>query len=201
MLLVGLTGGIAVGKSTVARLFAARGAAVVDADRITGALQQPGAPGLAAVVRAFGPSVLDPAGRLDRPRLAARVFGDPAQRQRLEALMHPLIWERVQAEVAAAAAAGRRLCLVDAAVLFEAGWADRFPVLVVVTAPPEVQRARLRERGLSAEAIECRLAAQWPSAAKAARAHFVIEAAGPLADTEAQVADVHARLLADPRAA
>jgi dephospho-CoA kinase len=199
MLLVGLTGGIASGKSTVAAMFAARGAAVVDADRITRELQAPGTACHRAILETFGGAVRDAAGRLDRRRLAARVFGDPAERARLEALMHPAIWARVTDEAAAAAGAGHGLCLVDAAVIFEAGWADRFPVLIVVTAPADVQLARLRARGLDQDEACRRLGAQWPSPEKAARAHFVIQAGGTLAETEAQVDRVHAALLADPR--
>ncbi|MFB3820139.1 MAG: dephospho-CoA kinase, partial [Candidatus Methylomirabilales bacterium] len=199
MLLVGLTGGIASGKSTVASMFAARGAAVVDADRITRELQAPGTACHRAILETFGEAVRDAQGGLDRRRLASRVFGDAAERARLEALMHPAIWARVTAEAAAAAGAGHRVCLVDAAVIFEAGWAERFPVLIVVTAPADVQLARLRARGLEPAEASRRLRAQWPSADKAARADFVIRTEGTLAETEAQVARIHAALLADPR--
>jgi dephospho-CoA kinase len=199
LLLVGLTGGIASGKSTVAAMFAARGAAVIDADRLTRELQAPGTECHRAILATFGDAVRDAAGGLDRRRLAARVFGDPAERARLEAIMHPAIWARVTAAAAAAATAGQRLCLVDAAVICEAGWADRFPVLIVVTAPLEVQRARLQARGLDREEACSRLRAQWPSSEKTSRAQFVIQAGGTLEETEAQVARIHAALLADPR--
>jgi dephospho-CoA kinase len=199
MLLVGLTGGIASGKSTVAAMFAARGAAVVDADRITRELQVPGTACHRQILETFGAAVRDAEGGLDRRRLAARVFRDPAERARLEALMHPAIWAQVTAETAAAAKAGHRLCLVDAAVIFEAGWADRFPVRIVVDAPEAVRLARLRARGLDEEEAVSRLRAQWPSAAKVARADFVVHAGGTLAETEAQVARIQAALLADPR--
>ncbi len=200
MLLVGLTGGIASGKSTVAAMFAARGAAVIDADRISRALQAPGTASHAAIVRDFGPRILEPSGRLDRRRLAERVFADPTARERLEAIMHPAIWTAVLEERSAAEAAGRRLCLVDAALIVEAGWADRFHVLIVVVAPETAQLARLCARGLSEADARQRLAAQWPAAAKAARADFVIDAGGMLGETAAQVVRIHAALLEHPRA-
>jgi dephospho-CoA kinase len=193
--LVGLTGGIAVGKTTVAAMFAARGAAVIDADRITHALQAPGSPCHAAILEAFGPGVATAAGVLDRRRLGDRVFADASARRRLEAIMHPAIWARVRDEAGQAEAAGRALCLVDAAVLFEAGWAERFAAVVLVVAPVEVQLARLAARGLAEADARRRLAAQWPAAWKAARADHVIHAGGSLADTEAQVVRVHAKLL------
>jgi dephospho-CoA kinase len=182
-------------------MVAARGAAVIDADRIGRALQAPGAACHAAIVKEFGSEVLEPSGGLDRGRLARRVFADPAARARLEAIMHPAIWASVAQAAAAMAAAGRRLCLVDAALILEAGWADRFPVLVVVTAPDAAQLARLKGRGLDEAEARRRMAAQWPAAAKAARADFVIDAGGTLDETRAQVARIHAALLQDPRAA
>lgn len=199
MLLVGLTGGIATGKSTVARLFAERGAAVVDADRLTHRLQAPGTPCHAAIATAFGSGVVAPTGELDRAALAARVFADPGLRRRLEAIMHPATWIAARAEAQAAAAAGSALCLIDAALLFEAGWASRCDAVIVITAPASVQLARLRARGLDEGAARLRLAAQWPVAHKAARADFTIDGGGSLAITVAQVAQVHAALVARAR--
>lgn len=195
MLLVGLTGGIATGKSTVAAMFAARGAAVVDADRIAHALQAPGQPCHRAIVEAFGPEILDGAGRIDRRRLGARVFADAAARQRLETIMHPAIRQACEREIRAAEASGRRLCIVDAALILEAGRRERFDRIVVVSAPEEVQVDRLvRTRGLSPAEARERLASQWTTSAKAALADFVIENGGDLASTEGQVARVHAAL-------
>ncbi len=114
--------------------------------------------------------------------------------------MHPAIWAAVQQEASAVAATGARLCLVDAALIVEASWTDRFPVLVVVVAPEATQLARLAARGLGEAEARRRLAAQWPAAVKAARADFVIDAGGTLAQTEAQVARVHAALLDHPHA-
>jgi dephospho-CoA kinase len=197
MLLVGLTGGIGVGKSTVASMFAARGAAVVDADRISRRLQEPGESCHDAIVAAFGRAVLDPAGRIDRKRLGEMVFADPARRTALEAIMHPAIWAVCETEIRAAAAAGRAVCVVEAALILETGQRSRFQRIVVVTALTDVQVERLAQaRGLTEAEARQRLAAQWPSADKARLADFVIDNGGDLATTEAQVARVYAALMA-----
>jgi dephospho-CoA kinase len=197
MVLVGLTGGIGVGKSTVASMFAARGAAVVDADRISRRLQEPGEPCHDAIVAAFGRAVLDPAGRIDRKRLGEMVFADPARRTALEAIMHPAIWAVCETEIRAAAAAGRAVCVVEAALILETGQRSRFQRIVVVTAPTDVQVERLAQaRGLTEAEARQRLAAQWPSADKARLADFVIDNGGDLPTTEAQVARVYAALVA-----
>ncbi len=195
MLLVGLTGGIAAGKSTVAAMFAACGAAVVDADRIAHRLQEPGGPCHRKIVEAFGREILDPSGRIDRWRLGALAFADPPSRRRLEAIMHPAIWAACEEEIRAAAAADRSVCLVEAALILETGQRARFQKLVVVTAPEGVQIARLRgQRGLTEESARQRLAAQWSSAEKARHADYVIDNGGDLAATEAEVARVYADL-------
>lgn len=187
-MLIGLTGGIACGKTTVARMLTARGAIVIDADRIARDVVAPGSPGLAAVVEAFGDGVLADDGALDRAALGAAVFGDPAKRARLEGLLHPRIADESMRRIAAALAAAPPLVVYDAALLVETGRADHFRPLVVVTAAPELQRARLIERdGLDPAAADARLAAQMPVAEKARRADHVIDNSGPLAETEAQV--------------
>jgi dephospho-CoA kinase len=195
MLVVGLTGGIATGKSTVAAMFAARGAAVVDADRIAHALQEPGQACYRQIVEAFGAAILDEAGRIDRRRLGARVFGDPAARQRLEAIMHPAIREACAKEIRTAEASGRKVCIVNAALILETGQRDRFHRIVLVSAPQEVQVNRLmRSRGLTEADARERIESQWPTAAKASLADFLIDNAGDLASTEAQVDQVYAAL-------
>jgi dephospho-CoA kinase len=195
VVLVGLTGGIATGKSTVAAMFAARGAAVVDADRIAHALQEPGQPCYHRIVEAFGAEVLDAQGRIDRRRLGARVFDDPDARKRLEAILHPAIREACQREIQAAEASGHRVCVVNAALILETGQQGRYDSLVVVTAPEEAQVDRLvRIRGLAEAEARQRLASQWPTAAKAAKADFVIDNGGDLTATEAQVDRVYAAL-------
>jgi dephospho-CoA kinase len=195
MLVVGLTGGIATGKSIVAGMFAARGAAIVDADRIAHALQEPGQRCHRQIVDAFGAGVLDEAGRIDRGRLGALVFADPSARQRLEAIMHPAIREACENEIRTAEAAGRKICIVDAALILETGRHDRFHKIVVVAAPEEVQVDRLvRSRGLTPAEARRRISSQWTTAAKAALADHVIDNGGDLASTEGQVVRVYAAL-------
>ena len=195
MLVVGLTGGIATGKSTVAAMFAARGAAVVDADRIAHALQEPGQSCHRQIVDALGVGILDEAGRIERRRLGSRVFADASARRRLEAIMHPAIREACENEIRAAEAAGWTICIVDAALILETGRRERFHKILVVAAPEDVQVARLvRSRGLTQTEARQRIHAQWSTAAKAALADFVIDNGGDLAGTEPQVARVHAAL-------
>ncbi len=195
MLVVGLTGGIATGKSTVAGMFAARGAAIVDADRIAHALQEPGQHCHRQIVEAFGVGILDEAGRIDRRRLGGRVFADASARQRLEAIMHPAIRKACENEIRAAEAAGRKICILAAALILEAGRRDRFHKIVVVAAPEDVQVGRLvRSRGLTPAEARQRLSSQWTTAAKAALADFVIDNGGDLASTEEQVVRIVAAL-------
>lgn len=204
MIVVGLTGGIATGKSTVAAMFAARGAAVVDADRVAHRLQAPGALCFRHIVEAFGPDMVGPDGHLDRARLARLVFGDATARRKLEAIMHPAIRQAISEALARAAAEGAPLGVVEAALILEAGQRDRYDYVVVVAAPPDVQLERLRRRGLDEAEARRRLAAQWPTEAKAAAADFVIDNGGDLAATASQVDGVLAALRATgaiPRAA
>lgn len=185
---VGLTGGIASGKSTVACLLAARGVPVVDADALSREVVRPGAPALAAIARAFGPDVLAPDGSLDRARMAAIVFIDPERRRALERILHPVIHEAAVARVAAAAAAGHRWAVYEAALLVETGFHAVLEGLVVVAAATETQIARVMARdGFSREEVERRLAAQLPLADKCAVADHVVRNDGSLADTERQV--------------
>lgn len=195
MLVVGLTGGIATGKSTVAGMFAAQGAAIVDADRIAHDLQEPGRSCYREIVEAFGTEILDRTGRIDRRGLGALVFANPLARRRLERIMHPAIREACRVEIRAAEAAGRTVCLVDAALILETGQRHRYQKIVLVTAPEEVQVARLVQgRGLTPEEARQRLRAQWPTSAKAAYADFIIDNGGDRAATETQVAVVYAAL-------
>jgi len=188
MLVVGLTGSIGTGKSTVAAMLAARGAWIVDADRIGHALQEPGTACHRQIAEAFGAEILEPDGRIDRRRLGARVFADPDARRRLEAIMHPAIWEACEREVRRAEAAGAPFSVVDAALILEAGQRHRFDVIVVVAAPEEVQMQRLAaQRGLSEAEVRQRQQSQWSPAVKAAHADVVIDNGGDLSATEAQV--------------
>jgi dephospho-CoA kinase len=158
VLRIGLTGGIGSGKSTVAALLTQHGALVVDADRIAREVVEPGTPGLAAVVAEFGEGVLTPEGALDRPALAALVFGDPAARARLDAVVHPLVRSRA-AELVAGAPADA-VVVQDVPLLVETGQASSFDLVLVVEAEVGTRVARLVERGLTAEDARARIASQ-----------------------------------------
>lgn len=196
MRVVGLTGGIATGKSAFASALRALGVPVIDADKLARAAVARGTPGLAAVAAAFGPEVIGPDGELDRRGMAARVFADPAARARLEAIIHPAVRALCRAELARLDAGGHALAVYDVPLLYEAGLEREVDVAVVVWAPREAQIARLAARdGLDGAAAEARLAAQLPVDEKAARADAVVVNDGP----PAALADKAARLLADLR--
>lgn len=193
---VGLTGGIASGKSTVARLFGALGVPVVDADVVARDVVAPGTDGLRAVVAAFGDGVLSADGMLDRPALGAIVFADGEARKRLEAITHPRIAIESGRRLAEAGASGAPYVLYEAALLVENGAYKMFPALIVVTAPDDVQRARIAARdGLDDAQAQARIAAQAPVAAKTAVADWVIENGRDLAALEHRVREVHEAVL------
>ncbi len=196
MRLVGLTGGIASGKSTFSALLRARGVPVLDADALARAVVAPGAPALARLAEAFGPQALAPDGSLDRRWMGARVFADPGERRRLEAITHPAIREAMAEEIGRLVAAGHSLVVYDVPLLYEVGLEALVESVVVVWTPRAVQLERLvrRDALLPAEA-EARLGAQLPLDEKAARADFVVENDGP---PEALAAKAD-RLLADLR--
>jgi len=194
--LLGLTGGIATGKSTFAEALRARGVPVVDADALARAAVAPGAPALAEIARTFGPGVLTPDGGLDRKKMAAIVFSDPDARRRLEAITHPAVRRAMADETARLAAAGHDLAFYDTPLLFEVGLDAAVDAVVVVWAPPAVQRARLASRdGLGPAEADARLAAQLPVDEKAARADFVVENVG----ARDELGPKAERLLADLR--
>ncbi|HVP59644.1 MAG TPA: dephospho-CoA kinase [Myxococcaceae bacterium] len=187
MRVVGLTGGIASGKSTVSAMFRKLGAQVIDADQVARDVVEPGTPGLEEVARRF-PGVVDAAGRLDRAALAKRIFADPAERAALEAIVHPRIREEVARRTEVLARAGVPVVLYDAALLIETGLHRGMDGVVLVVAPEAVQRARLASRdGLDEAAISARLAAQLPLADKRAYATWVVDNGGSLEKTRAQV--------------
>ena len=187
MLLVGLTGGIGAGKSTVGRMLAARGAVVVDADDLARRAVEPGTPGHARVVERFGERVLAPDGSIDRRALAGIVFADRAARRDLEAIVHPEV-ARMFAEEAARHRGTDRVVVYVAPLLVETGHADAFDVLVVVSAPEEQQVERLvRDRGMTPEEVRARIAAQLPGAEKVRRADVVVDNAGSLEELERRV--------------
>jgi dephospho-CoA kinase len=185
VLRIGLTGGIGSGKSTVSELLAARGAVIVDADRIAREVVEPGTPGLAAVVEAFGERVLAADGSLDRPALAAVVFSDPAARGRLDAIVHPLVRRR-SAELVAAAPAGA-VVVNDVPLLVETGQAASFDVVLVVEADPEIRVARLVQRGLTEDDARARIASQASDEQRRAVADVVLDNSGTPEELAEQV--------------
>jgi dephospho-CoA kinase len=192
---IGLTGGVASGKSAVSAMLAELGAVVIDADVLAREVVAAGSAGLAEVVAAFGPQVLTPAGELDRPAMAREVFGDEAARRRLEGIIHPRVRARA-AELEAAAPPGA-LVVHDIPLLVETGQAGRFDAVIVVDAPVETQLDRMtRLRGMTRDEAEARVAAQATRAARRAAATYVIENTGTLEDLRNQVAEVFERLTA-----
>ena len=198
MLRVGLTGGIGSGKSEVGRRLAAQGAVLLDADKAARAVVEPGTPGLARVAETFGPGVLREDGSLDRAKLAQIVFADEAARGKLNAIVHPLVHEHMRAaEQAAAAAAGDGAVIVhDVPLLAEGGRGKEFDLVMVVDVPPEVQLARLAERGMPEDQARARMAAQATREQRLAVADIVIDNSGTLADLDRRVAEVWADLIA-----
>lgn len=191
MLLVGLTGGIGSGKSTVAKLLAARGAVVVDADVLARQVVEPGTPGFDAVVTRFGPSVVGADGGLNRPALAAMVFDDEAARSDLNGIIHPLVAAETQRRVSAAGPGS--VVVLDVPLLVEAARSG-YDVVVVVEAPEDVRLERLRARGVKADDARRRMAAQASDAERRAVADVVLENTGSAADLERRVEELWAEL-------
>jgi dephospho-CoA kinase len=187
VLLVGLTGGIGSGKSTVARLLEKRGAVVFDADLLAREAVEPGTPGHAAVIERFGADVLAPGGELDREALASIVFADPSARRDLEEIVHPEV-RRLFAEGSEAYRDTDRVVVFSAPLLVETGMHTAFEILVVVSATVATQIERLmRQRGMSEASIRARIEAQAPLEDKAAVADFLVDNEGTLEDLERQV--------------
>lgn len=193
MVRVGLTGGIAMGKSTVSEFLRSHGAVVIDADAIAREVVEPGTPGFEQVVREFGEEILDDNGAIDRPHLASIVFGDDDARRRLEAIVHPLVFERiVQLEEEAPKDA---VIVHDVPLLAESGRADTFDAVVVVDAPVEAQIERMvRDRGWTEEQARARIAAQASSEARRAIATHLIENVGTREDLAGRVGEVFGEL-------
>ncbi|MBL1287738.1 dephospho-CoA kinase [Streptomyces sp. NPDC057067] len=195
MLKVGLTGGIGAGKSEVSRLLARFGAVLIDADRISREVVEPGTPGLTAVVEAFGPGILRPDGTLDRSALGSIVFADPARLATLNAIVHPLVGAR-SAELERAAGAGA-VVVHDVPLLTENGLAPLYDLVVVVDAKPGTQLDRLVTlRGMTESDARARMAAQATREERLAVADLVIDNDGPLEDLEPQVRKVWSQLTA-----
>jgi dephospho-CoA kinase len=188
--LVGLTGGIGTGKSTVARILKESGVPVVDADVLAREVVKPGQPAHAEIAAAW-PEVIQPDGAIDRRTLGHKVFSDPAARARLEAITHPRIQEQAMAWARERAAEGHRLAFYEASLLVETGGHRRFDGLVVVTADEEQQIARVMARDHSSrEQALARLRAQMPAAEKRRAATHVIDNSGDLESTRRQVAEL-----------
>ena len=198
MLLVGLTGGIGSGKSTVARLLEKRGAVVFDADLLAREAVEPGTPGHGAVIDRFGADVLAPGGELDREALASIVFADPAARRDLEQIVHPEV-RRLFAEGTGAYRDTDRVVVFSAPLLVESGMHTAFEILVVVSATVATQIERLmRQRGMSEASIRARIEAQAPLEDKAAVADFLVDNEGTLDELESQVERLWTDLSARP---
>lgn len=188
MLVIGLSGGIASGKSTVAAILRELGAPIVDADLLARQVVEPGTVALAEIATRFGPDVLDADGRLDRKRLAGRVFADDVARAQLNAITHPRIAEASRAAMGAMRGQGHPVALYEAALLVENRVHLGLDGLIVVAVSEDEQIARLcRRDGIDADAARARLATQLPLAAKVAVADWVIDNGGSTEDTRVQV--------------
>ncbi len=195
MKLVGLTGGIGSGKSTVARLLAAHGAVIVDSDAIAREVVAPGTPGLAEIVAAFGDGVLQPDGSLDRPGLGRIVFADPVALRKLEAITHPLIQAESASLIERAEAAGAPVLVHDIPLLVENGLPDTFEEVLVVEAPDELRLQRLAERGLPRDQALERMKSQATNEQRRAAATQLIDNSGSLEELRGRVDEVWAVLV------
>ncbi len=195
-MVLGITGGIATGKSSVAAMFGELGAAVVSADDLARRAVAPGSPALAALVERFGGDILAGDGTLDRAALAAIVFRDAAARADLNRITHPAIAALAEATLGELRASGQRLIVYEAPLLFEAGAASRVDRILVVTADADSQRRRLVARdGIGADEAQARIAAQMPLAEKVRRADHVIDNSGPPERTRTAVEALYRELL------
>ncbi len=186
MLLIGLTGSIGMGKSETAKMFARHGVPVCDSDATVHALYDKGGAAVGPVGELFPAAVVD--GRVDSERLSREVVGNVPALRKLEAVVHPLVAMAQRAFLERAAASGARMVVLDIPLLFETGGEKRVDVTVVVSAPADVQRARVLARpGMTAEKLDAILAKQMPDAEKRARADFVVDTSKGLAHAEAQV--------------
>lgn len=194
MKLIGLTGGVGSGKSTVAGILRDLGADIVDADEASHAVYAPGTPGFDAVVREFGPEYVRD-GQVDRPRLGLLVFEDADARRRLNAIVHPLVRDWMAERTREAAERGAQVVIQDVPLLYENGLEDLFSSVVLVYVPPDVQLERLVEgRGLDAERARAMIAAQMPIDEKRRRAHHVIDNSGTKEETRRQVEEMWAQM-------
>lgn len=197
MMILGLTGSIGMGKSTASRLFSEEGVPVFEADAAVHALYRGAAVQL--IEAEFPGTTRD--GVVDRPVLARVVFGNPQALKKLESIVHPLVREMETSFVEAARAAGAPLVVLDIPLLFENGSEARCDLVIVVSAPPDIQRERVMRRdGMTEERFNAILAAQLPDAEKRARADIVIDTSGPIDDTRRTVQEIVRRFTAPPAA-
>lgn len=195
MLKVGLTGGIASGKSTVAYMLRGLDCQVLEADPLGHELLEPGQSAYDEVVREFGNGILGPGDKVDRAKLGAIVFSDATKRARLNQILHPRILDVVRQWFAALErAGGPELAIVEAALIIEAGFNKELDKVIVCWCRPEQQLSRLMERGMTQEQAGLRIASQMPGDQKRAQADEVIDCSGSLEETERQVGSVFAKL-------
>lgn len=188
MYIIGLTGSIASGKSTVSRILADCGAPIVDADLIAGAIALRGEEGWRGIVRAFGKSVLLDSGELDRKKVGEMIFGDKKKRAILNSIMHPIILKRIESQLKDLEAAGHLAAVVDVPLLLELGWQDKVDAVWLVAVSPNVQKLRLMARNLlTEEQAQARIASQMSVASKRQYADVIIENDGTLKETEQSV--------------
>ncbi len=194
MKVCGLTGGLGMGKSTAAEFLGARRVPVVDTDELARQFTQPGQPALAEIQAAFGKDILAPDGRLRRDALAQIVFADAASRRKLEAILHPRIRERWQAQIESWRRENHPLAVVVIPLLFETGAESAFHKIICVACSAPTQRQRLLSRGWTPDQIQQRLAAQWPVDQKIARSDFVVWTDGALDVHTQQLEQILSRL-------
>jgi dephospho-CoA kinase len=197
ILKVGLTGGIASGKSTILRLFRELGCLTADADSIVARLYQPGQAGHAALVRTYGPSVLTPEGEVDRKKLANIAFATPEASARLNGLIHPIVIAEQARMMSEAEAHGDAVYVIEATLLLESGGKERFDRIVIVDVPRELQIARGVARGLPEAEVVRRIAHQMPRETRLGYADYVVDNSGDETQARAESARVHAALLDD----
>ncbi|MBO5245272.1 MAG: dephospho-CoA kinase [Selenomonadales bacterium] len=188
MYIIGLTGSIASGKSTVSRILSECGAPIIDADLIARAVAERGEEGWRGIVAAFGEGVLLEDGQLDRAKVGEMIFRDEKKRALLDSIMHPIILNRIEAELDRLRMKGEAIAILDIPLLLELGWQDRVSAVWLVAVSPEVQKARLMLRNqLTEQQAEARIASQMSIEAKRQYADVIIENDGTLAETERDV--------------
>ena len=201
MVVIGVTGGFGTGKSTVAKIFKQLGAVVLDADVIAHHVMEPKRLAWRQIVKAFGEGILNEDQTVNRKRLACLVFKDEQSRTRLERIVHPQVLRHIRAQLHRLARSRRiRAVVVDVPLLVEVGAQKMVDALVVVTAPPEVQRERLKHKyGWSEEDVSARMAAQWDISAKAALADYVVDNSDGVDTTRTQVKRIWNQLVTTSR--